>query len=79
MFGSFSELGDGVVGYTSAHMDDTESELTVPADHMTIHSHPLAVLEVRRILLQHLAELRGVAPVASHTPYTASAPQNVRR
>ena len=29
---------------------------------MTVHCHPLAVMEVRRILLEHLAELRGVPP-----------------
>jgi len=50
--------GDGVVRYESAHMDDTESELVVPADHSGVLVHPLAVLEVRRILLQHLAEAR---------------------
>ena len=38
------------------------SELIVPADHTTVHCHPLAVMEVRRILLEHLAELRGVPP-----------------
>jgi hypothetical protein len=31
----------------------------VPADHTTVHAHPAAVLEVRRILLEHLSELRG--------------------
>ncbi len=51
--------GDGVVRYESAHMDDVASELIVPADHSSVHTHPLAVLEVRRILLQHLAELRA--------------------
>ncbi len=51
--------GDGVVSYDSAHMDDVASELIVPSDHTTIHAHPLAVLEVRRILLQHLADLRS--------------------
>ena len=34
-------------------------EITVPADHTTVHTHPAAVLEVRRILLEHLADLRG--------------------
>jgi len=48
---------DGVVTLESAHMDDVESEIQVPADHTTIHTHPRAVLEVRRILLEHLAEL----------------------
>jgi hypothetical protein len=50
---------DGVVAYDSAHVEDVESELVVPADHTTVHAHPLAVLEVKRILLEHLAELRG--------------------
>jgi len=51
--------GDGVVSLDSARMDDVESELIVEADHMTVHAHPAAVLEVRRVLLEHLAELRG--------------------
>lgn len=51
--------GDGVVARQSAHLDDAASELTVPADHTTVHTHPAAVLEVRRILLAHLAELEG--------------------
>jgi hypothetical protein len=56
--------GDGVVSLESARMDDVESELIVEADHMTVHAHPAAVLEVRRILLEHLAELRGHASTA---------------
>lgn len=50
--------GDGLVSLASAHLDDTASELIVPADHMHVQSHPLAILEVRRILLQQAAELR---------------------
>ena len=49
--------GDGVVSATSAHAPDAESEVVVPAAHLTVHTHPLAVLEVRRILLEHLGEL----------------------
>ena len=60
----FTAEGDGVVPRTSAHVDDAESEITVPADHSSVHSHPAAVLEVRRILLEHLAELEG-RPAAS--------------
>jgi hypothetical protein len=56
---AFEEQGDGVVSLTSAHVDYAASEITVPADHTTIHAHPAAVLEVRRILLDHLSELRG--------------------
>jgi pimeloyl-ACP methyl ester carboxylesterase len=55
----FEEEGDGVVPITSAHVDYAASEITVPADHTTVHAHPAAVLEVRRILLEHLSDLRG--------------------
>ena len=53
--------GDGVVSKESAHEDNATSEIIVPADHTTVHMHPAAVLEVRRILLEHLADLRGEA------------------
>jgi len=59
LFGKLAAGTDGVVSYESAHMDDVESELIVAADHTTVHCHPLAVLEVRRILLEHLADLMG--------------------
>ena len=58
LLGRLAGEGDGVVSLESGRIDDVESELVVPADHTTVHCHPLAVLEVRRILLQHLAELR---------------------
>ncbi|MBN1393816.1 MAG: alpha/beta fold hydrolase [Pirellulales bacterium] len=58
---NFLGEGDGVVARTSAQLDDAESQIAVPADHGTIHSHPAAVLEVRRVLLKHLAELDGRA------------------
>ncbi len=51
--GRWSEEGDGVVGYKSAHLDDVASEIVVEADHLVVHRHPLAILEVRRILLEH--------------------------
>jgi pimeloyl-ACP methyl ester carboxylesterase len=50
---------DGVVAKSSAHLDHVASEIVVPADHSSILSHPAAVLEVRRILLEHLAEVSG--------------------
>lgn len=53
---------DGVVAEKSAKMDDVDSELVVSADHTTVHAHPKTVLEVRRILLEHLADLRNHAP-----------------
>jgi pimeloyl-ACP methyl ester carboxylesterase len=51
--------GDGVVPKSSAHFDAADSEIAVAANHTTVHAHPAAVLEVRRILLDHLAELEG--------------------
>ena len=45
--------GDGVVPYASAHLDGVDSEQVVAADHFHVHQHPLAVREVRRILLEH--------------------------
>ncbi len=65
--------GDGVVHIDSARVDDTVSELVVSADHSTMHSHPAAVLEVRRILLEHLAELRGPADTAAAAAQAAGA------
>ncbi len=58
-----SERGDGIVPYTSAHLDDAESELIVPADHFHVHQHPLAVLEMRRILMEHLKEADGAGEI----------------
>jgi hypothetical protein len=65
--------GDGVVAYESAHMDDVASELIVPADHSSVLAHPLAVLEVRRILLQHLADLRAFPNPAPPTAVLTTA------
>lgn len=52
------ENTDGVVSYRSAHLDRVESEIVVPADHSLLPRHPRTVLEVRRILLEHLKEVR---------------------
>jgi hypothetical protein len=44
---------DGVVTFQSAHLGGVESEVVIPfADH-SVQSHPLAIEEVRRILLEH--------------------------
>lgn len=53
----FSKGSDGIVPFDSAHMTDVESEIVVSADHVTVHRHPRAVLEVRRILLEHNQEV----------------------
>ncbi|MGH7358918.1 MAG: esterase/lipase family protein, partial [Candidatus Rokuibacteriota bacterium] len=51
--GSLGEGGDGVVSYRSAHLDEAASELIVQSGH-SVQSHPEAIEEIRRILLQHL-------------------------
>jgi pimeloyl-ACP methyl ester carboxylesterase len=57
----WTEDGDGIVSYKSAHLDDVMSERPVTADHLAVHRHPLATLEVRRILLEHMNELPALA------------------
>ena len=44
---------DGVVDYSSAHIDNVESEYIVRTGH-SAQGHPLTIEEVRRILLHHL-------------------------
>jgi pimeloyl-ACP methyl ester carboxylesterase len=44
---------DGVVAYTSAHLDGMESEFIVRSGH-SCQEHPFTIEEVRRILLEHL-------------------------
>jgi hypothetical protein len=46
---------DGVVRYTSSHLEGAVTETIVESGH-NAHNHPQAILEIRRILLQHLAE-----------------------
>jgi pimeloyl-ACP methyl ester carboxylesterase len=60
--GDSNEPGDGVVPVKSAHLDGVDSELIVPADHFHVHQHPLAVREVRRILLEHASASGLPAP-----------------
>jgi pimeloyl-ACP methyl ester carboxylesterase len=54
---------DGVVPYKSAHLDGVDSEVVVPAGHTSVHQHPRAVLEVKRILEEHARRLGGLDPV----------------
>ena len=55
---------DGVVACKSAHLDCIESELVVRSAH-SCQDKPDTIREVRRILLQHLAELE-TAGVKTH-------------
>ncbi len=54
--GDSGDPGDGVVPYRSAHIDEANSEKVVRADHFHVHHHPLAIQEVRRILMEHYQE-----------------------
>jgi pimeloyl-ACP methyl ester carboxylesterase len=64
--GRSKEGTDGVVPYSSAHLPDADTELIVPADHFNVNHHPRAVLEVRRLLHEHLreAEAQAIVPVS---------------
>jgi pimeloyl-ACP methyl ester carboxylesterase len=48
---------DGVVTLESAHFPQAVSEIQVNASHPRVHRHPLAILEVRRILMEHLRSI----------------------
>jgi len=73
ILGRVSEEGDGVVSAASAKLEGAASEITVAADHLEVHCHPLSILEVRRILLEHIQMLSGPTQFA-----TAGQPQVLR-
>jgi len=50
--GPVEQGGDGIVNYTSAHIEGVESELVVDSSH-ALQDRPETVEEVRRILLYH--------------------------
>jgi pimeloyl-ACP methyl ester carboxylesterase len=66
--------GDGVVSLASARLDAVASQIVVSAAHMTVHRHPQSILEVRRVLMQHVAELRGSPPGGSVNLAVSQAP-----
>ncbi len=47
------DSSDGIVPYASSHMDGMQSELVVRSDH-SVEEKPVAILETRRILREHL-------------------------
>lgn len=57
--------GDGVVRYTSAHVEGVKSEFVARSGH-SCQDKPAVIEEIRRILLEHLAELP--APVTKPVP-----------
>ncbi len=66
-FGLNVPEGDGVVRLTSAEADWAESRAIVPSSHTKVHTHPEAILEVRRILLDSL-DATGSRQMAQITP-----------
>lgn len=44
---------DGIVSYWSSHMQGAASERVIPSGHWS-HLHPLGMVEINRILLEHL-------------------------
>jgi pimeloyl-ACP methyl ester carboxylesterase len=81
LIGQLAGDGDGVVSVASASVDNAHSEIIVPADHMSVHRHPRSILEIRRILLQHLDGLRSFAGHIRRLPSPAApaAPDNGRQ
>lgn len=55
--------GDGVVRYSSAHVPYVESEFVVRSGH-SCQDKPAVIEEVRRILISHLRETKGMVNVA---------------
>jgi hypothetical protein len=51
--GPFQQDTDGVVAYSSAHMEGMASELVVTSGH-SVQQTPEAIEEVRRILIEHI-------------------------
>jgi pimeloyl-ACP methyl ester carboxylesterase len=49
-------MTDGLVRYTSAHLDGAVSETIVSSTHVTVEADPEVIAEVRRILMEHRAE-----------------------
>ncbi len=77
--------GDGVVPLVSASLEDVASQIIVPSSHSAVHRHPQSILEVRRILMEHLQQLRTYAvlppeeasdaPTEPAVPMTATLPE----
>jgi pimeloyl-ACP methyl ester carboxylesterase len=57
VFNRLHSPGDGIVDINSAHLDDVPDEIVVESAHQDIHRKPRAILEVRRILQEHLESL----------------------
>lgn len=63
--GDLEQGRDGVVAYTSAHVDYVESELVVRGEHSCLNL-PVTIEEVRRILHEHLKNLEVARAAAQN-------------
>ncbi len=57
-----SDVGDGVVALSSGVCPRADSQVFVAAEHSKLHQQPGSILEVRRLLLEQLAEDHRVQP-----------------
>ena len=57
-----SDVGDGVVALSSGVCTKASSQVFVAAEHSKLHQQPGSILEVRRLLLEQLAENHRVQP-----------------
>jgi pimeloyl-ACP methyl ester carboxylesterase len=64
-YSDYTKGNDGVVQYSSAHIDGVESEFIVRDQHSS-QGNPLVIEEVRRILLEHLASIQQSPPVSEN-------------
>lgn len=53
-----SEPSDGIVSVESAQLPGSVSQIEVQAEHSVLHQDPRSILEVKRILYEHLRESR---------------------
>jgi hypothetical protein len=58
--GAYEDGDDGVVAYSSAHLEEAASEYVIRHGH-SCQNEPETVLEVRRILLEHLSVAQPAA------------------
>ena len=66
--GAGANATDGVVTYQSARIDGVESELLIPFAGHSVQGHPLAIEEVRRILLEHAMAVCQTSGITCGTP-----------
>ncbi len=59
--GNSTAASDGVVSVASARCPNPTSEIEIESEHSSIHQKPRAILEVRRILNEHIHEVFGIA------------------